>query len=139
MRAYVESTLREVEKRSGIPFAVRFAGGQSADFPSGQIRREPAFTLVFRKPLAYWRIAMFGHVGLLESYFDGDIDIEGNLAKCMAAGMQGGLDRPNRLLVLLNRWHEFLYNNADWSRAKRNAEFHYAQRSATSATTSRAR
>ncbi len=126
MKAYVESTLRELEARSGIPFAVRFADGDSVAFPSDGPRREPAFTLVFRKPLAYWRITLFGHVGLLESYFDGDIEIEGSLAKAMAAGMQGGLDRPNRLLVLLNRWHEFLYNNADWSRAKRNAEFHYA-------------
>jgi cyclopropane-fatty-acyl-phospholipid synthase len=121
MRAYVETALREVKERSGIPFAVRFAGG--GVLPAGG---EAQFTVVFRNPRAYWRIAVFGHVGLLESYFDGDIDIEGNLAKAMAAGMAGGFDRPNKLLQLLNRWHEFLYNNASWGRARHNAEFHYS-------------
>jgi cyclopropane-fatty-acyl-phospholipid synthase len=125
LRTYVESTLREVEERSGIPFAVRFPEGGETRLSLGR-DGDPAFTLVFRKPRAYWRIAAFGHVGLLESYFDGDIDIEGNLARAMAAGMRGGMDRPNGLLRLLNNLHEFLYNNSTWTRAKRNAEFHYA-------------
>jgi hypothetical protein len=58
----------------------------------------------------------------------GDIDIEGNLARTMAAGMQGGLDRPNGLLRLLNSAHEFVYNNANWGRARHNAELPFAQR-----------
>jgi cyclopropane-fatty-acyl-phospholipid synthase len=120
----VESTFREVEARSGIPFAVSFAGGKSR-VVLGRTG-EPMFTLIFRRPRAYWRMAIFGHVGLLESYFDGDIDIEGNLAMAMAAAMQGGLDRHNGLLTLLNRAHEFLYNNASWGRARHNAEFHYS-------------
>jgi cyclopropane-fatty-acyl-phospholipid synthase len=124
VRDYVETALRAVQQRSGIPFAVRFAtgGGVSNALTVG----EPAFTLIFRNARAYWRIAAFGHIGLLESYFDGDIDIEGSLAKVMAAGMQGGMDRPKPLVRWLNRWHEFFYNNANWGQAKRNAEFHYA-------------
>ncbi|HWA37439.1 MAG TPA: cyclopropane-fatty-acyl-phospholipid synthase family protein [Burkholderiales bacterium] len=123
MRAYVETTLREVQKKSGIPFAVRFAsGGAVSDLGGG----DPAFTLVFRRPRAYWRIALFGHVGLLESYFDGDVEVEGSLQKALAAGMQGGLDTPNVLLRWLNRWHEFLYTNSSRLQANRNAEFHYA-------------
>ncbi|MBV8033088.1 MAG: class I SAM-dependent methyltransferase [Betaproteobacteria bacterium] len=121
VRAYVESALREVKERSGIPFAVRFAGGGGFPAPG-----DPAFTIVFKNPRAYWRIALFGHVGFLESYFDGDIDIEGSLAKALAAGMQGGMDRPRPLVRWLNRWHEFLYQNSHWGRARRNAEFHYA-------------
>ncbi len=105
MRTYVESALREVKERSGIPFAVRFAEGGETRLSLSR-DGEPAFTLVFRKPRAYWRIAAFGHVGLLEAYFDGDLDIEGNLSRAMAAGMQGGLDRPNGLLRLLNNLHE---------------------------------
>ncbi|HEX5477525.1 MAG TPA: cyclopropane-fatty-acyl-phospholipid synthase family protein [Burkholderiales bacterium] len=122
MRAYVETALREVEQRSGIPFAVRFAGG-------GEVHRggqDPAFTVVFRKPRAYWRIAALGHVGLLESYFDGDLDIEGSLPKALAAGMRGGMDEPNVLVRWLNRWHEFVYANSSHRRANKNAEFHYA-------------
>ena len=55
VKAYVETALREVKERSGIPFAVRFAGG--GDLPANG---EPAFTIVFRNPRAYWRIAAFG-------------------------------------------------------------------------------
>src|SRR5712671_4439225 len=66
MRPLVESTLREVEARSGIPFAVRFAG-RDARVMLGR-EGEPAFTMTFRKPRAYWRMALFGHLGLLVSY-----------------------------------------------------------------------
>jgi len=67
------------------PFAVRFVDG-------GQFRSsaaEPAFTFVFRNRRAYWRLAAYGHVGLLESYVDGDLDVEGSLAQALAAGMPG--------------------------------------------------
>jgi cyclopropane-fatty-acyl-phospholipid synthase len=123
VKAFVETALRQVEQRSGIPFAVRFAGGGGV---LNAANGNPAFTLIFRKPRAYWRIAAFGHVGLLESYFDGDLDIEGNLARAMAAGMQGGMDEPTTLVRWLNRWHEFFYTNSNWGQAKKNAEFHYA-------------
>jgi cyclopropane-fatty-acyl-phospholipid synthase len=123
VKAYVETALRQVEQRSGIPFAVRFAGGGGV---LNAANGNPAFTIVFRNPRAYWRIALFGHVGLLESYFDGDLDIEGSLARCMAAGLQGGMDRPKPLVRWLNRWHEFFYTNSTWGQAKKNAEFHYA-------------
>jgi cyclopropane-fatty-acyl-phospholipid synthase len=123
MRAYVETTLREAQKRSGIPFAVRFASGGTVPALGDA---DPAFTLVFRNPRAYWRIALFGHVGLLESYFDGDIDIEGSLQRALAAGMQAGMDEPTPIVRWLNRWHEFLYTNSNRSQANRNAEFHYA-------------
>jgi cyclopropane-fatty-acyl-phospholipid synthase len=124
VKTYVETALRQVERRSGIPFAVRFAGGGVLNPVS--VPGEPAFTIVFRNRRAYWRILAFGHVGLLDSYFDGDLDIEGSLPKALAAGMQGGLDRPGPLVSALNWWHEFLYSNATWGRAKKNAEFHYA-------------
>src|SRR3954466_9810633 len=121
VRAYVETALREVKERSGIPFAVRFAGGGGLPVPGN-----PAFTVVFKDPRAYWRIALFGHVGFLESYFDGDLDIEGSLPAAMAAGMRGGMDRQKPLVKWLNRWHEFFYTNANRDQANRNAEFHYS-------------
>ena len=117
----IESALRQVGERTSIPFAARFAGG-------GEYRNRdahPEFTLIFRKPRAYWRIAAYGYVGLLEAYFDGDIDIEGSVAKCMAAGMEGRMaDTP--LVRLFNWGHELLHSNVDWMRSKKNAEFHYA-------------
>ncbi len=123
MKAYVETALREVEQRSGIPFAVRFAGGGGV---LNAANGNPAFTVVFRDARAYWRIALFGHLGFLESYFDGDLDIEGSLPAAMAAGMRGGMDAPRPLVSWLNRWHEFLYTNSNRGQANKNAEFHYA-------------
>src|SRR3954462_2936533 len=121
VKATVENTLRQLGERAGIPFAVRFAGGGGV---LNAANGNPAFTLVFRNTGAYWRIALFGHVGLLESYFDGDIDLEGSLPKALAAGMRGGIDEPTTLVRWLNRWHEFFYTNSNRGQARRNAEFH---------------
>ena len=122
MRSLIETALRQVGERSSIPFAVRFAEGgeqRTSDQP-------PAFTLVFRDARAYWRIAAFGHIGLLEAYFDGELDIEGNLARAMAAGMEGGMDRAKPLVRVRNWWHELRFSNASWRQARTNADFHYA-------------
>jgi cyclopropane-fatty-acyl-phospholipid synthase len=122
VRFLVESILRRTGARTRVPFAVRFAGG-------GEYRNRdeaPAFTLVFDSAAAYARIAAFGHIGMLEAYFDGQIDFEGSLARAMAVGMEGGLASNNPLVGLRNRWHELRFSNRDWAQAKRNAEFHYA-------------
>jgi cyclopropane-fatty-acyl-phospholipid synthase len=114
--------LRRTGERTRTPFVVRFARG-------GEYRNReesPAFTLVFHRAAAYARIAAFGHIGLLESYFDGDLDIEGSLAHAMAVGMEGGLTSANPLVAVRNRWHEQRFSNRDWAQARRNAEFHYA-------------
>ena len=122
MRTLVEAVLRRTGERSSVPFAVRFAGG-------GEYRSRgepPAFTLVFNRARAYARIAAFGHIGLLESYFDGDVDVEGDLAAAMAAGLEGGVAGANPLVGVRNRWHELRFSNRDRTQAKKNAEFHYA-------------
>jgi len=122
VRALVESVLRRTGKGTRIPFAVRFAGG-------GEYRNReetPDFTVVFRSSAAYPRIAAFGHIGMLEAYFDGQLDFEGNLARAMAVGMASGLVANNPLVGVRNRWHELRFANRDWSQAKKNAEFHYA-------------
>ena len=75
MRSLVESMVRRLAQQSRVPFSVRFADGREVRHASG----DPAFTLSFRRPRAYWRTALFGHVGLLEAYFEGDLDIDGSL------------------------------------------------------------
>ena len=106
-----------------MAFTVRYAEGdewRSKDAPA-------EFTLIFRKARAYRRMALYGHVGLLEAYFDGDVDLEGSLSRALAAGMAGGAAEEHTFVVrLLNRVHEFLHANTNWGHAKRNAEFHYA-------------
>lgn len=122
MKTLVHRLLEAAARRTATPFAVRFADG-------GELRSRPeapAFTVAFRNARPYARIAAFGHIGLLESYFDGDLDIEGSLAAAMAVGMEGRLANPKPLVALRNRWHEFRFANATWAQAKENAEFHYA-------------
>ena len=122
MPGALEALLSRTGQRTGIPFCVRFVSGReyrNAEAP-------PAFTLVFRTAAAERRAVLAGHVGLLEAYFDSEIDIEGSLQKALAAGMEGGIDQPNLLVRLKNRWHELLHANANRVRAKANAEFHYA-------------
>ena len=46
-----------IAPRCAIPFAVRFADGGEWHSHDGA----PEFTIVFRKPRAYWRMAAFGH------------------------------------------------------------------------------
>jgi len=122
MRSLIKNALAKVARGTESCFAVRFADGGEYRSRDG----EPVFTLLVRKPRAYWRIAAFGHIGLLESYFDGELDIEGSVAKAMAAGMDGGMADPRPLVAVRNRWHELRFANSTWAQAKKNAEFHYA-------------
>jgi len=123
VRAWIEKTLRQVGSRTAIPFAVRFPDGAQTRTRNAA----PAFTLVFRDARAYYRMAAFGYVGLLEAYFAGHVDIEGSLAKALAAGMEGGIDRRGTPFTWIrNRWHELTHSNAGRSQARRNANFHYA-------------
>jgi cyclopropane-fatty-acyl-phospholipid synthase len=123
MRSWIENTLRWVGERTRIPFAVRYPEGVEQRTTDAT----PEFTLVFRTARAYWRMAAFGYVGLLEAYFDREVDIEGSLAKALAAGMEGGIDqRGTPFTWIRNRWHELVHSNAERSQAQRNANFHYA-------------
>jgi len=121
MRSLIESKLSSFGERIATPFAVTFPdGGQFANQDG-----EPEFRFLFRNARALWRIAAFGHIGLLESYFDGDVDVEGSLALALASGMSGRLDRAMPLVWLRNQWHELRFGNGDWRQAKENARFHY--------------
>ena len=122
MLTVVDRTFRRIGERSGIPFALRLTDGIEVRIGKGA----PEFTLIFRKRRAYWRIATFGHVGLLEAYFAGEVDLEGSLARALAAGTIGADRKPKLLLTLSNNLHEFLHANTSWMRAKKNAEFHFA-------------
>jgi cyclopropane-fatty-acyl-phospholipid synthase len=113
---------RRTGERVARPFAVRFPDGseyRNRDAP-------PEFTVAFRSSGAARRMALQGYIGLLEAYFDGDIDIEGSLAAACAVGMEGNFARANPLVALRNRWHELRFSNATWEQAKANARFHYA-------------
>jgi len=122
MRSVLEPALQDMAQRSGKSFAVRFSNGRELRCGSG----EPTFTIAFRSDTAELRTALFRHIGLLESYFDGQLDLEGSLREALAAGMIGNFSANNWLVSIRNRWHELRFSNASWEQAKKNARCHYA-------------
>ncbi len=81
--------------------------------------------LVFHRRRARLRAALFGHIGVLESYFDGDLDVEGDLRQALAAALRTQHARPTALVRLRNAWHEWRHSNASVEHARANARFHY--------------
>jgi cyclopropane-fatty-acyl-phospholipid synthase len=114
--------MERVGQRTATPFRVRFPDATEYRNTEGP----PAFTLSFTNERALRRAGLHGHVGVLEAYFDGEVDIEGSLPKALAVGMEAGVDQPTWLVRLRNRWHEFMHANASRRQANENAEFHYA-------------
>ena len=105
-----------------LPFRVVFADG--GEFRQGAA--DPAFTLRFRTRAAQWRVLRDGHLGLLEGYFDGGLDVEGDLGLALRAGMDAGIDRtPPRIVRLRNAWLERRTSNRTIEQARANARFHY--------------
>jgi cyclopropane-fatty-acyl-phospholipid synthase len=116
------SALAGRSTRTDIPFRVVFADG--TEYRNREAA--PEFTLRLRHPRVERRVAAYGHVGLLEAYFDGDVDVEGDFALSFRAAFDGGLDQHTSPLVALrNRWHEARYSNRSIAQAKANARFHY--------------
>ena len=116
------SLLQAFAARSRVPFRIVFADGR--EFRAGGA--EPAFTLHFRTRKAETAPALFGHVALLEGYFDGSVDVEGDFAMAFRAAMDAGSDANGHPLVRIrNRWHELKFSNASIEQAKKTAEFHY--------------
>ena len=70
-------------------FRLQFADGTHYQNRDGA----PAFIIVFRRSRAGWRVLLFGHIGLLESYFDGDVDVEGNLGAAFRVAFESGFER----------------------------------------------
>ncbi|HVO89986.1 MAG TPA: cyclopropane-fatty-acyl-phospholipid synthase family protein [Casimicrobiaceae bacterium] len=123
MRSIVEYSLARAGASAPVPFEVTFPDG-------GRFRNrdgDPGFALRFRNSRAQRRIAMFGHIGLLDAYFDGDLDIDGDLRKLFRTAMDGGgFGPPNALVWVRNQWHELTRSNRTREQAKANANFHYA-------------
>jgi len=122
LRAAIEREIRRFAPRVPDPFAVVFADGHEFRSRSGA----PAFTLRFRTRMAQWRTALFTDIGLLDAYFRGELDVEGDFRALMRAGMSGQFGGANPLVTLRNRWHERTLGNRTREMAKRNARFHYA-------------
>lgn len=87
---------------------------------------EPAFTLSFRSERALAAAFLRGHMGLLEAYFDGSVDLDGDLAAALTAGMRSGFDTQTAVLNSVeNNLLELRTSNRDRDQAKANARAHY--------------
>jgi len=123
MRSIVQSALARAGASASVPFEVIFPDGDRFRTRDG----EPPFALRFRNGRAQLRMGLFGHIGLLDSYFDGDLDIDGDLRALFHVALNGGsIGGPNALVWLRNQWHELTRGNRTIARAKANARFHYA-------------
>ena len=118
----MQSLVDSLHSRTGVAFAVALPGGSQCRCGSG----EPAFTLRFHSDAALLSAFTRGHMGLLESYFDQSVDVEGSLAAALAVGLLGGLDtHASALLNVENGLHELRHSNHSPEQAKSNARAHY--------------
>ena len=114
--------LEDISARAGTSFAVHLPDGSSLAVGG----REPMFTLVFRTEAALLATATRGHIGLMEAYFDREVEVEGDFGAALAAGMASGFDQQSGTLNgIENGLHELRHSNRDPARAKANARAHY--------------
>ena len=87
---------QELERLGALsePFEVTFADGETYRNRPG---RHPRSALRFHNRAVEWGIAAFGHIGMCDAYFDGDLDIEGDLRAAFRAGMSSGYGSANRV------------------------------------------
>mgnify|MGYP003578666282 CR=1 FL=1 len=121
MKSIIAQELERIGALSPEPFEVTFADGET--YRSRP--QKPAFSLRFHNRAVEWGIAAFGHIGMCDAYFDGDLDIDGDLRAAFRAGMSSGHLTPNVLVEGRNQWHELRYSNASHAQAKANARAHY--------------
>ena len=123
MRNSVRNILDRIGQKTDTSFRIVFPDGSTIQSQE----TDPVVTVVFKSRIAELRVLLFGHVGLLESYFDQSVDIEGDIAAAFRAAMDSGFDRSSNLLLRLrNRWHEWRFSNRSLRQARANANYHYA-------------
>lgn len=122
MEFSLQAVINSLGAGAGVAFAVELPGGRQYRSGSG----EPAFTLLFRTDRALMATFARGHLGLLEGYFDQEVDLEGDLGTAMAAAMRSGFDlRFDPFNSVENNLMEWRAANRDAAQAKANARLHY--------------
>jgi cyclopropane-fatty-acyl-phospholipid synthase len=121
-RDLLRKKLLDISSKSSLNFSVRFSDGSEI---SGE-QDNPMLNLVFRSHWAEWRTILFGHIGMLEAYFDGEFDFEGDLGYAVRIAFDSGFNKkPSILVRLRNHWHELRFGNRSIKQARKNARFHY--------------
>lgn len=118
----LSTLLDDLAQRAGVAFSVVLPGGARVDAGVGEQR----FRIVFHRESALAAAVLRGHIGLLESYFDGVVDVEGDLGAALAAGMRAGFDMQSSFVNgVENELLELRTSNQRWQQAKANARAHY--------------
>ncbi|RPH66587.1 MAG: class I SAM-dependent methyltransferase [Burkholderiales bacterium] len=105
-----------------VPFAVALPDGSRCRTGDGQ----PRFTIVFHSEGALLGAFTRGYIGLLEAYFDGDVDVDGDLHTAFAAGMLSDLGHQVRAVTRVeNGLLEWRSSNRSPAQSKVNARAHY--------------
>lgn len=122
IRPFVQKLVDALGARSATPFLLALPDGSSYRSGSG----EPAFTLRFNAEAALLATLTRGHIGLLEAYFDQQVDVDGDLGAAFATGLMADLDpRFNPIDKVANNLHEWHRSNRSMAQAKANARAHY--------------
>ncbi len=74
-----------------VCFRVTFADGSSWQ----NLPAEPVVHFRFKTAASQWRTALFGNIGLLESYFDQSLEVEGDFARAFSIAFEVGFDRSS--------------------------------------------
>ena len=122
MPPFAKTLIDALGARAPGPFAVVLPDGNAHTVGAGS----PAFTLRLRTDAALLAALTRGHIGLLEAYFDQDVDVDGDFGAAMATGLAADIDPkfdlPGRLE---NGLHELRFSNRSQAQAKTNARAHY--------------
>ncbi len=114
--------MQNLGRATRVVFRITYADGSSWQNLPGQ----PLVHFRFKSAGSQWRSVAFGHIGLLESYFDQSLDVDGDFAAAFRVAFESGFDRkPGPLVWARNQWHELRLSNRSIAQAKRNARFHY--------------
>lgn len=118
----LQSALQIFGRRAGTCFAVQLPDGMRLFSADGT----PVFTIVFHNDASLVACAVRGHMALLEAYFDGEVDLDGDLGAALAAGMNAGFDLQSAAVNHAeNTLLEWRSSNRDVQQAKANARAHY--------------
>ncbi|MCM5570602.1 cyclopropane-fatty-acyl-phospholipid synthase family protein [Burkholderiaceae bacterium FT117] len=122
MRLSIQGVVDSIGERTGTPFEVVMPDGARHRTGAG----EPRFSIVLRGEAALVAAFTRGHIGLLEAWFDGKIDVEGDLGALFAAGMTGFEQLESHAVTKVeNDLLEWRTSNRDPARARANARAHY--------------
>lgn len=118
----LRTMLDGIGQRAATCFAVVLPDGSRIPVGEGL----PVFTIMFHTDAALISTATRGHIGLMEAYFNQEVDVQGDFGAALAAGMAAGFDQQaGALNGIENSLHELRYSNRDTAHAKANARAHY--------------